>query len=198
MNAMRLCALGLLSGSVLWACGSSPVTRFYTLNVLAPPSAPIAGTPTDGAIPVRVEPVAIPPELDRLELVNHSGSNSVHISESERWAAPLDEQIRRVLSDDLAARVPAREMADPNEPSTQDPRRRLSVSIGQFDASESCAVTLKASWTLQVPHLPSQSGVEQVQQSAAGACPAGLPATMSRALATLADRLAPIVSRPSP
>jgi uncharacterized protein len=201
MIRLRDIAFGLLACGALLSCGSSPPIRFYMLSEMAPESGnspagsgASAGATAD-AVAVRLEAVAIPAELDRLELVNHSGPNQVHIAESDRWAAPLDDQIRRMLSDDLAARLPKGLVVDPNEPSTRDARRTLSVSIGQFDADASCAVTLNASWSLQQPHAAAQSGSERIQQPSAGACPAGLPAAMSRALATFADRLAPIVGR---
>src|SRR5580658_1530339 len=193
MNRVRHCVLGLLGGCSLLACGSSPPIRFYTLNAVAPSATGTAAAA--GSIPVRVEPVAIPAELDRLELVNHTGPNLVHLADSDRWAAPLDEQIRRTLSDDLAARLPAGLVADPNEPGTHEPRRTLSVSIGQFDADASCALTLSASWSLQQPHERTRSGSQRIAQPSAGACPTALPAAMSRALATLADRLAAIVAQ---
>jgi uncharacterized lipoprotein YmbA len=68
------------------------------------------------------------------------------------------------------------------------------VSISAFDASQSCALSLTANWTLHTPHAASQSGTEHVQQATAGPCPEALAAAMSRALATLADRLAPVLS----
>jgi uncharacterized lipoprotein YmbA len=142
-----------------------------------------------------VDPVAIPAELDRLELVHHTGPNVLHLADADRWAAPLDEQIRRILSDDLAARLPAGLVADPNEPINQEARRVLSVSIGQFDADASCAVSLNASWTLRIPHAGDQSGSEHIAQASAGACPAALPLAMSRALGVLADRLVPMLIR---
>jgi uncharacterized protein len=193
MSVKQVCALGLLGCCMLAACGSSPPTRFYTLNEIAPGSS--GGAADAAAVPVRVEPVAIPPELDRLELVSHTGPNQVRIADSDRWAAPLDEQIRRVLSDDLAARLPPNLVVDPNEPSTREPRRMLSVSITVFDADASCAVTLNARWTLQIPGDGSQTGLERIEHPGGGGCPAALPAAMSHALATLADRLATIIAR---
>ncbi|HWW21230.1 MAG TPA: PqiC family protein [Steroidobacteraceae bacterium] len=194
MIRLRDTVLGLLACGALLCCGSSPPTRYYALNEIAPESASNASA-LEGAIPVRLEPVAIPSELDRPELVNHFGPNQVRFADLDRWAAPLDEQIRRTLSDDLSARLPAGLVADPNEPNTREPRRTLSISIGQFSADATCALTLNASWLLQRPHASAQSGEERIQQPSAGACPAGLPAAMSRALAILADRLVPVLAR---
>jgi uncharacterized protein len=197
MNRVRHCVISLLAGCGLLACGSSPPIRFYTLNAVAPSASgtAAAAVAAAGSIPVRVEPVAIPAELDRLELVNHTGPNVVHLADSDRWAAALDDQIRRTLSDDLAARLPAGLVVDPNEPTNRDARRTLSISIGQFDADAACAVSLNVSWTLRIPHAGDQSGSERIEQASAGGCPAALPAAMSRALGVLADRLAPILAR---
>jgi hypothetical protein len=200
MIRLREFALSLAACGALLACGSSPPTRYYTLSEIAPEataSSAAAGSvgAASGAIPVRLEPVAIPAELDRPQLLNHSGPNQVHISDQDHWAAPLEDQIRHTLSDDLSARLPAGLVADPNEPSTREPRRTLSVSIGQFTADASCALTLTASWSLQSAHAAAQNGEERIQQPSAGACPASVPAAMSRALATLADRLAAVVTR---
>jgi uncharacterized protein len=189
MTRMWLRPVLLLGCCLLFACGSSPPTRFYILNEIAPTTpAPAATAPNQ--IPVRVEPVAIAPELDRSEIVSRIGPNQVHVAGSDRWAAPLPEQIRHVLSDDLSARLPPGLVADQNEPTTKDPRRLLTVAIDEFYGDDSCAVTLRASWSLTTPSVASQHGTEQVQMPATAPCSGELPAAMSRALGVFADRLA--------
>ena len=194
MTRMWLRSVYLLACCMLVACSSSPPTKFYILNEVAPAAAAAPATAAPNQIPLRVEPVVIPPELDRPELVTRSGPNRVHVAGTERWAAPIAEQIRRVLSDDLAARLPARMVADPNEPATKEPRRSLTVAIGEFFGNESCAVTLRATWSLTNSHGVSQRGNELVQVPPATACTGELPAAMSRAIGLLADRLAMAVT----
>lgn len=171
-----------------FACGSSPPTRFYILNEIAPATPAAAATSTN-QIPVRVEPVAIAPELDRPEIVTRIGVNRVHVAGSDRWAAPLAEQIRRVIADDLAARLPPGSIADPNEPSTKDPRRLLTIAIDEFYGDDSCAVSLRASWSLTNPQGVSHHRTEEAKVPASSPCSGGQAAAMSRALAVLADRL---------
>jgi uncharacterized lipoprotein YmbA len=186
---MWLRPLGLIGCCLLFGCGSSPPTRFYILNEVAP-TTPAPATAASNQIPVRVEPVAIAPELDRPEIVSRTGPNRVHIAGSDRWAAPLAEQIRRVLSDDLSARLPPGLVADPNELNTKDPRRLLTIAIDDFYGDDSCAVSLRASWSLTMPIAENRSKSERVQVPASGLCTGELPAAMSRALGELADRLA--------
>jgi uncharacterized lipoprotein YmbA len=189
MTRMWLRPVVLLGCCLMFACGSSPPTRFYILNEIAP-TAPALTTATPNQIPVRVEPITIAPELDRPEIVTRIGPNRVHVAGSDRWAAPLPEQIRRVLSDGLSARLPPGLVADPNELNTKDPRRLLTIAIDEFYGDDSCAVTLRASWSLTIPQAASQHGIEQVQVPASALCSGELAAAMSRALAVLADRLA--------
>jgi hypothetical protein len=169
--------------------------RYYTLKAIAPLAPALA---TTDQIVVRLEPVVVPPELDRLELVSHNGPYSVHIADSERWAAPLEDQIRRTLSDDLAMRLPPRLVADPNEPATNEPRRLLSVVIAELYADEGCTATLRADWTLRGPKDESVRGTEQLQIPAGEPCVGALPASMSGALAVLADRLAAVIAAQLP
>lgn len=197
---MRPLRIALPSLVLLYGCSASPPTRYYTLESVAPAaSVARAPLPTSGNFPppVRVERVAVPPELDRLELVSRSGPYRVRISDSERWAAPLDDQIRRVLTEDLAERLAPRLLADPNEPATNEPRRLLSIAISEFYTDDACATTLRADWTLRSPADQSEHGSETIGPAMIASCKTGtaVAAAMSSALGALADRLADVILR---
>lgn len=188
MTRKWLTPVVLLGCCGLFACGSSPSTRFYILSEVAP-ATPAPTAAAANQIPIRVEPVAIAPELDRSEIVSRIGPNRVHVAGSDRWAAPLPEQIRQVLSDDLSARLPPASVADPNEPNTKDSRRSLTIAISEFYSDDICAVTLRASWSLSNPQAASQHGTEHVRVPPSVPCGGEQAAAMSRALGALADRL---------
>jgi uncharacterized lipoprotein YmbA len=199
MTRLNYSALPYLLGcSLLVACGSSPPQRYYTLQPVALPAGTVApDVAPANQIAVRIQPVVIPPELDRIELVSRGGPYRVHVADSDRWAAPLDDQIRRTLNDDLAARLPAHLVADPNEPGTQEPRRLLSVTVIEFYPDGECGATLRADWTLRGPTVAAQHGNEQFKTRDAVSCVAGTPAAlaaaMSAALGTLSERLAAVI-----
>lgn len=180
-------------------CASSPPLRYYTLAEL-PGAARLPGP--DDTVPVRLDRVTIPTELDRSQLVRRIDANRLQIIEADRWAAPLDDTIRRVLSDDLASRLAPNMVANPNEPSVGEKRQSLAVDIQEFYADTACAVTLRAAWLLKQPDSQSTRGAEEVRIAAAAGCagPGSLPAPMSQALAQLSDRIAAAVvhSRGSP
>ncbi len=180
---MRLRRLAVAHAGValalLAACASSPPSRFYTLSATAPERPAPAGA---GAI--TVGGVIIPGEIDRPEIVRRTGPNQLSISELDRWAAPLDETIRRVLTDDIARRVPT---------PAAGRQHTVSVDIHEFYGDADCNVTLRAVWTLQQPaNQPAsaaRSTTEEISVPAAGSCPGSLAATMSKALGQLSDRI---------
>ena len=96
--------LSLLAAALLLAgCGTSLPSKFYVLT--ADPAPPRFGAPAGST--VGFGRVSLPGALDRPALARRRGGNEIVYSEEERWAGPLDDMVRRVLADDLAARLPA-------------------------------------------------------------------------------------------
>jgi hypothetical protein len=189
-------ASGLALALILGGCASSPPLRYYTLNDV--PGATSLSEPSA----IRVGRVKIPGELDRSELVQRIDANRLKIAEQDRWAAPLDEMIRRALTADLQSRTraspsaPATPSAASTTPSTQPAAAStLSVDIDEFIGDATCAVTLRASWELKPMGgnaAPAGSGQESIQIAvpSPATCTVGaIPAAMSQALAQLSERI---------
>jgi uncharacterized lipoprotein YmbA len=169
--------------------------HYYTLTEM--PAASRLTVPQNTA-PIRLDRVTMPTELDRSQIVRRVGPTQLQIVENDRWAAPLDETIRRVLSNDLAARLPPGAVANPNEPSIGEKRQSLAVDISEFYGDPSCTVTLRASWTLKQSDSQSLHGDEEARTSARDGCNGSgtIPAAMSQALGQLSDLIAATVSGP--
>jgi uncharacterized lipoprotein YmbA len=172
---------------VLAACQSSPATHYFAMTQIAP-TAPRASW--SAPVPIRLERVTIPGELDRLEFVRRSSSNRLQIATFDLWAAPLEGMIRRVIAGDLTARLAAGAMASENEPMAGEPRRHLYIDVQEFTGDERGAVTLRAAWLIQTPNAGSQRGTEEITVAAGDATADALAAAMSRALADFTDRIA--------
>lgn len=177
---------------VIGSCASSPPMSYYTLSeVPATARLTVAGS----TVPVRLDRVTIPAELDRSQLVRRVDATRLQIVENDRWAAPLEDTIRRVLSNDLATRLPVNMVANPYEPSVGEKRQSLSVDIEELYGDSTCAVTLRAAWVLKQPDMQSSRGTEETRvasDNCAGS--AALPAAMSQALAQLSDRIAAAIA----
>jgi len=100
MQARPIFTLGLLA-LALAACASKP-TQFHTLDP-SPPAGAVAGGSM--ALPIQVDSVTLPPELDRPELVRRSGPGNLDVADIDRWAGPLDQRtaLRREEHIDIPA-----------------------------------------------------------------------------------------------
>ena len=136
----------LLLLSWLAGCTSAPV-HYYTLSS-------VPGTVTAPLLPLTaplsLERLSIPTELDRTQLVRRLDTTRLQILDDHRWAAPLDEMMRRVLSEDLALRLGSAAVAEPNEPANGERRISLAVDIRELYGDVDCAVTLHAAWSLKL------------------------------------------------
>jgi uncharacterized lipoprotein YmbA len=169
----------------LGACASSPPTHFFTLEAVAP-GAP-AAAPRERA-PLKVDAVHIPPALDRNSMVRGLSGNELEISSRDRWAGDLGATIRRVLTQDLAHRLPAGMVVAPDAPPPAD-ARGLVVDILTFQPRGG-EVVLDADWTL-LQGAQAHPVLNRSEHLTTAAAPSaqGEAAAMSTLLGRLADRI---------
>jgi hypothetical protein len=139
---MKYQLLPVLALLTLAGCASSPPTRFFALDP-APPGATAAGA--TGA-PVKIDAVHIPPALDRDSMVRGESNNQLQISSQDRWAGDLGEMIRRVLTQDLAQRLPSGMVVAPESPAPAA-AQGLVIDILTFQP-QAGEVVLDADWTV--------------------------------------------------
>jgi len=186
---MRYRALtALMLAGIVSACGSSPPSHYYQLSAQPDPPAVQQLGPMRT---VALGEVKLPGALDRPQIARQVGPNQLEYSESDRWAGPLDEMARRVLAEDLRPLLPSG-MALVAGDSSAPADRTVAVEVSRFDADKTGRVTLQASWeTLDKNAKPTGAprGADIVEP-ASGSDAAAIAATMSRALAKLADNIA--------
>lgn len=140
---MRHRLIPLLALLTLAGCASSPPTRFFALDPVSPGAAAATGA---SGTPVKVDAVHIPPALDRDSMVRGESDNQLQISSQDRWAGDLGEMIRRVLTQDLAQRLPSGMVVAPESPAPAA-ARGLVIDILTFQP-QAGEVVLDADWTL--------------------------------------------------
>ena len=128
----------------LAACASSPQTRFFALDPVSPGAAPADRGAVRAA--VKIDAVHIPPALDRDSMVRGESDNQLEISSQDRWAGDLGEMVRRVLTQDLAQRLPSGMVIAPESPAPAS-ARGVVVDILTFQP-QAGEVVLDADWTL--------------------------------------------------
>ena len=96
LSALVALALGALA-LVVTGCAATPSSQFYTLSAVPGPAAPSSD------LSVAVGPIAIPASVDRPQIVVTVSPNQVRLDEFNRWVSPLQNNIARVVAENLVA-----------------------------------------------------------------------------------------------
>ena len=142
MNRLAEIAISCTLAALIAGCASSP-SRFYTLRATGVPLAePLMG------FSVSVGPVSVPAAVDRLPIVVRTGPNQVYISEFDRWASPLKDDIPRVVAGNLASMLGTARVTVFPASSAADASYRVRIDILRFESEPGRAATLDALWTV--------------------------------------------------
>ena len=148
-------------------CSSAP-SRFYTLNSTATGD----GAPA-ASYAVVVGPVSIPAVVDRPQFTVQVATNRVELDEFNRWAAPLNENIARVVAEDLAVLLGTPRVATATL-ANFDPTYRVTIDIQRFEslrgeAKRNEGVLVEAVWVVcKTAGGAARSGHTLASESAQG------------------------------
>jgi DNA-binding XRE family transcriptional regulator/uncharacterized lipoprotein YmbA len=187
-GGFSLKTLGTCLSLVVSGCVTNAVERFPLHTV---PSRH-AVAPVASHVPIRVNPLAIAPEVYRQHPVSERGK-ARNLAAVYGGSPPSVPTLRQLISDDLSERLPPGSVIDANG-SPNDPVWSLTVFILEFGSDEDCTVTLRTSWSLTPPHGKGLQGNETVRESTRFRCSGSVADSMSRALAQLTDRFAWAIS----
>jgi uncharacterized lipoprotein YmbA len=180
----RLTPIVLISVILAGAC-ASPVSRFYTLSAGAAPAA------TTSNLSVAVGPVSIPAVVDRPQIVVTAGPNQVRLEEFNRWAAPLQNNIARVVAENLVALLGTPRVILSSQALGAEADYRVAIEVQRFESVPGEAATLDAVWTvIHAKDGKSQTGRTTVHETVQGSGYDTLAAAHSRALAVLSRDIA--------
>ena len=192
-----------IGGSVVFAlcilmggCSSSPPSRFYTLSATSIP----ASTPSN--LSVLVGPVSVPAVIDRPEIVVSLGPNQVRLEEFNRWGAPLQNSIARVVADNLVALLGTSRVSLLTQATITEADYRVVVDVRSFESSPGEAATLDALWSVRrTTDGKTETGRTMVREAVQEQSYDALAAAHSRALERLSRDIANGVrslDRPAP
>ncbi|HWX67255.1 MAG TPA: PqiC family protein [Rhodanobacter sp.] len=145
-TGMRL--LGVGAALALAACASAPL-HYYTL--VAPADESAGGLVAQSAIPslpFELLPVSIPAQVDQPQLVVREGGQGVALLGSERWIAPLSDEVRSALSADLARELHSQDVS--GLPGSDKPLLRIKLDLRRFDSQPGSYALIEAAWSVRL------------------------------------------------
>lgn len=169
-------------------CATPQPERFYTLVV-----APAAHSLLNTEASVALGPITLPALIDRPQLVVTQGEHEVQILEQQRWAAPLRQEIPRVIAARIETIAGRRVVVYPERTAT--PQFKVTLSIVTFDSRLGSSATVTAEWEIKVV----ATGMIHAGQSVASEVVAtndyaALVAAHARALARIGDEVAAAIN----
>lgn len=146
-----VCIIGILTIAFA-GCASTPSSKFYQLSPAKSETGAKHEVVKEGAVTVAVGPLRLPDYLDRPQIVTRTGRNELHLSEFDRWAGSLDDDVIMVLLENIANLLPAdRYFVTKWTPvlETQLPSLYWAgLFVQRFEGTLGGSVVLKAQWTL--------------------------------------------------
>ncbi len=135
---------------ILAGCASSPSSKFYQLTSTQNRTFVTRDASPDQDLIVAIGPVRIPDYLDRPQIATRLGRNELKFSEFERWAGSLEDDINRVLVEDISSLLPADFFPvvrwTPFLESQMPASYRVEVLVDRFEGTLGDSVLLVAQW----------------------------------------------------
>jgi hypothetical protein len=181
--ALIVCTLAALAAG----CASSPA-RFYTLSATAAPSAAAS------KLSVAVGPVSIPSAVDRPQIVVSTSANQVTLDDFNRWASPLQDNVARVVADNLVAALGTPRVTLFPQTLGADADYRVQIEIRNFESAPGKYASLDAVWTVRrARDGKTETGRTSVRENVDDSSYDALAAAHSRGVARLSQDIAAVV-----
>lgn len=186
---LRRCArVPVLAGAwLLVSCSGTPETHFYTL--LRPSVEPAPMRAQQAAYAIEVLPVSVPEQVDVPQIVLRQSDGELALVESRQWAAPLAQELRLGLSDQLSRQLGVRDLYRLGADADQS-LRRIKLHVTRFESALGRYARLEAGWNVRDDRRGLSMTCSTQAQERVGPSYDDLVIGHQRALARLAGEIA--------
>jgi len=146
-SRVSLLTLPLLA-LLLLGCAVTETSRFYILEPLTGADAVIEAPEVRAGLSVKVGPLTLPEYLNRPQIVTRAGKNELSLSEFDRWAEPLQDNISLVLIENLRTLLSSEGFYITSWKDSSQGDYRLRVDIIRFDVTTAGKAKLVTRWSL--------------------------------------------------
>lgn len=190
-------ALGI---ALLFLAGCTAIktktSRFYVLNAMAGVETEKQMTPTETSnISISIGSISLPKYLRKPQIVTRTGNNELDLAEFDRWAGKIEEDIGRVIAENLAHMLATDKVLFYPAISAVDTDYRIEMDISRFDGRLGGDIELLVRWAVLDGQGKTAHGVKatHIIEPARGEGYADMVAAQSRALAVFSRELADVI-----
>lgn len=175
--------------------GRSRSAQFYVLSPAAGNAAEIKRTGFSSDVAVAVAPVSLPKYLKKPQIVTRTGSNELQLAEFDRWAGRLEEDIGRVIAENLAQELATDKVIPLPVLEGADFDYTIEITLSRFDGLLGGDLELAARWAVFDNQRNMVSGIKatHIIEPTSGREYADMVAAQSRALAVFSNELAAVI-----
>jgi len=193
-TAWKACLILIVISGGLAGClkARTDPSRFYLLTPIASNESATSSQPRRSSVVIGLGPISLPDYVNRPQLVTRSTTNEIIISDFDRWAEPLPANIQRVLSQNLAALLPAYHVVKHPWYRTAKIRYQVQVDFLRFEPSSDGTVTVIANWKIRDGRSKKTRRTQTLSMSSAtnSALTEKRVASLSQALGELSTEIA--------
>lgn len=187
MRRLATPALALIAALAATGC-LSPRAQFYTLNAAAGAATPPL------KVSIMVGPVSIPATVDRPQIVVTTSANQVSIDDYSRWASPVQDNMARVVAENLATILGTPRVTLSQSPLGAEVDYRVQIEVRNFESTLGKSAALDAVWTVRrIKDGKTETGRTSVREAVQGDGFDALAAAHSRAVARMSEDIATAV-----
>jgi len=161
-------------------------SAFYLLS----PTATGGAAAATSSMSIGIGPVSLAGYLDRPQIVVRLSGNQVSLSDSDRWAEPLGENVASTLEENLKTLLPGASFVRYPWFATDAPDYAVALEVRRFEADASGAVVLDATWTLARGATTTGPRDVRITEQAEAPGQEASVAALSRALGELSAQVA--------
>jgi hypothetical protein len=138
-----------------------------------------------------VGPVSVPATTDRPQIVITTSANQVSIDEFNRWASPVQDNLARVVAENLVAILGTPRVTLFKETLNTDMDYRVQIEVRNFESVPGKYAALDAVWTVRrMKDGKNETGRTTVRENVQGDGLDELAAAHSRAVARMSQDVA--------
>lgn len=132
----------------LWGCANTQPTHFYLLDSADISSSLGTLERKSSGVSLGLGPINVPKYLDRPQIVTRIGPHEIDLAEFHKWAAPLKENVRHVLEENLSVLLATDGIVPYPWKRSNRVNYQLSLDIIRFDGMKNQEAVLKVRWKL--------------------------------------------------
>jgi len=130
------------------SCSKTTPSQFYTIRPMSPIDTTKKTHPFTNNIGIGINPVEIPDYLNRPQLVIRKNKNEVTLSEFNRWAGSLKDNINNVITENIATLLNTNRVYAHPRIKMDEIDYLISINIYSLEFIPGEQVILKGSWII--------------------------------------------------